>query len=87
MLEYQNTKMFLQKVTLQIGQKKFLPLKRLKTLFLGHMLLVTLKEKELLERFMKKNCKKRNHKEFRIKKVIEKKGDKLYIKWKGYDIS
>ena len=25
-----------------------------------------------------------NQKEFRIEKVLKKKGDKLYIKWKGY---
>ena len=25
--------------------------------------------------------------EFRIEKIIKKKGDKLYVKWKGYDNS
>ena len=35
---------------------------------------------------MKKNCKRlQNKKEFRIKKVLKSKGDKLYVKWKGYD--
>ena len=43
--------------------------------------------KELLKPFMKKNCKKTNQKEFRIEKVIKKKGNKLYVKWKGYDKS
>ena len=33
---------------------------------------------------MKKNCKKTNQKEFRIEKVLKKKGDKFYVKWKGY---
>ena len=28
-----------------------------------------------------------NQQEFRIEKVIKKKGDKLYVKWKGYDNS
>ena len=41
---------------------------------------------------MKKNCKKlikkkKKKKKIRIKKVIKKKGDKLYVKWKGYDSS
>ena len=36
---------------------------------------------------MKKNCKKANQKEFRVGKLIKKKGDKLYVKWKGYDCS
>ena len=46
-----------------------------------------LKGKKLLEHFMKKNCRlqKTNQEEFRIKKVIKKKGNKLYLKWKGYD--
>ena len=51
------------------------------------MLLVILMVKTLLEHFMKKNCKKTNRKEFRTEKVIKKKGDKLYVKWKGYDNS
>ena len=36
---------------------------------------------------MKTNCKKTNQKEFRIGKVIKRKGDKLYVKWKGNDSS
>ena len=28
-----------------------------------------------------------NQQEFRIEKVTERKGDKLYVKWKGYDNS
>ena len=37
---------------------------------------------------LKKNCKKKkNQKEFRVDKVIKKKGDKLYVRWKGYDNS
>ena len=35
---------------------------------------------------LQKNCKKKkNQKEFRVDKVIKKKGDKLYVRWKGYD--
>ena len=30
---------------------------------------------------------KTNQKEFRIEKVFKRKGDKLYVKWKGYDNS
>ena len=38
---------------------------------------------------MKKNCKKqtKKKKKKRIEKVIRKKGNKLYVKWKGYDNS
>ena len=33
---------------------------------------------------MKRNFKKTNQEEFGIEKVIKRKGDKLYAKWKGY---
>ena len=41
----------------------------------------------MLEPFMKKNFKEIKQKEFRIEKVIKRRGNKLYIKWKGYDNS
>ena len=44
-------------------------------------------EKKLWEVFMKKNLQKTNQKEFRIEKVIKSKGNKLYVKWKGYNNS
>ena len=72
--------MFLQKVTLQIGPRKSLGLKKLRILCCGNMLLMILTGKKLSELFMKKNSKKQ---EFRIRKVIKRKGDKLYVKWKG----
>ena len=28
---------------------------------------------------------KTNHKEFTVEKVIRRNGDKLYLKWQGYD--
>ena len=44
-------------------------------------------EKKLLERFMKKRLEKKNQTEITIVKVIKKKGEKSYIKWKGNDNS
>ena len=32
-----------------------------------------------------KELQKTNQKEFRIEKVIKRKDDKLYVKWKGYN--
>ena len=52
LLKYENIKTFLQKTMLQID-KKFLRLKKLKTLYCRHFLLVILTEKKLLERFPK----------------------------------
>ena len=85
LLEHQNIKINLLKAMFQIGLKKFLWLKTLKTLRPRHMLLVTLKVKKLLQCLTNKNCKKNKPK--RVKKVIKRKGDKLYVKWKGYDNS
>ena len=42
---------------------------------------------EIVGSFYEKRLQKANQKEFRIKKVIRKKGDKLYVKWKGYNNS
>ena len=38
---------------------------------------------EVAEIFYQKELKKTNQKEFRVEKVIKRKGDKLYVKWKG----
>ena len=42
---------------------------------------------EIIGRFYEKKIAKDYQKEFRIEKVLGKKGDKLYVKWKGYDNS
>ena len=42
--------------------------------------------KKLLEHFMKKNYRRLIKKNL-DRKVIKRKGDKLYVKWKGYDSS
>ena len=42
---------------------------------------------EIIGKFYEKELQKLDQQEFRIEKVIRKKGDKLYAKWKGYDNS
>ena len=42
---------------------------------------------EIIGTFYEKELQKTNQQEFRIEKVIKKKGDKLYVKWKSYDSS
>ena len=51
-------KNFFLKDTCQISLKKFLLLVKLKIQFYGHILLMILMVKKLLEHFMKKNCKR-----------------------------
>ena len=40
--------------------------------------------KEIIGTFYEKELQKITQQEFRIEKVIKKKGNKLYVKWKGY---
>ena len=42
---------------------------------------------EIIGTFYEKELQNANQKEFRIEKVIKKKGDKLFVKWKGYNNS
>ena len=42
---------------------------------------------EIVGSFYEKELQKTNQKEFRIKKVIKTKGNRLYVKWKGYNNS
>ena len=42
---------------------------------------------EIIGTFYEKEQQKTNQKEFRIEKVIKRKSDKLYVKWKCYDNS
>ena len=40
---------------------------------------------EITGRFYEKELQNTNQKEFRIEKVFKRKGNKLYVKWKGYE--
>ena len=40
---------------------------------------------EIIRTFYERGLQKTNQKEFRIEKVIKRKGVKFYVKWKGYD--
>ena len=42
---------------------------------------------KIIGAFYEKELQNTNQKKFRIEKVLKKKGDKLYVKWKGYDNS
>ena len=42
---------------------------------------------EITGSFYEKELQKTNPEKFRIEKIIKRKGDKFYVKWKGYDNS
>ena len=46
-----------------------------------------LKGEEIVGTCHEKELQKTSQKEFTIEKVIKRKGNKLYVKWKGYDNS
>ena len=77
MLGLQSTKTFLINDILKIGQKKFLLLVKLKTKF----------REKIAGSFYEKEMQKTSQGKFRIEKLIIRKGDKLYVKWKRYDNS
>ena len=58
-------------------------IKKVKKLHHANMQYKILMMKKLLKLFMKMNFKKINQTDFRVKKVIKVKGEKLYVKRKG----
>ena len=77
MLGYQNIKTFWQKALFQILSKKILWLKKLKNNEPWTYVINDLDDEEIVGTFYKKELQKRNQKEFRVEKVIKRKGGKL----------
>ena len=67
--------------------KKYLLLKKVKNTVPRTYVINDLNGEEYIGTFYEKELQKTNQEEFRIEKVIRRKGDKLYVKWKGYDNS
>ena len=62
-------------------------IKKVKTIVLWIYVINDLNRDEIVGTFYKNELQKTNQKEFRIEKVIRKNGDKLDVKWKGYNNS
>ena len=62
-------------------------IKEIKNTVLWIYVINDLNGEEISGTFYEKELQKIDQQEFRIEKVIRKKGDKLYVKWKGYDSS
>ena len=60
-------------------------IKRIKNTVPWTYVINDLNGEESIGTFYEKELKKTNQEEFRIEKIIKKKGNKLYVKWKGYD--
>ena len=62
-------------------------IKKIKNTVPWTFVLNDLNGEEIIATFYENQLQKTNQKEFRIEKVLKKKGDKLYLKWKGYNNS
>ena len=76
LLEYQNIKIFLQKVTLQIGLRKFFVIEKVKSIVPWTYSISDLNREESVGTFYENKLQKTTQKEFRFEKVIKRKGDK-----------
>ena len=62
-------------------------IKKIKNTVQWTYVLNDLNGEEIIGTFYENELQKTNQKEFRIEKARKKKGDKLYVKWKGYNNS
>ena len=78
----------LQKVTLQneVSEEVF-ENKKVKYIVPWTYTIIYFNDEEIVEKLYEKKLQKINQTEFRVKKVIKRKGEKIYVKWKGYDDS
>ena len=83
-LKYKNV--FAKSYTPNCFEKVFI-VNKVQNTFPWTYLINDLNGAEIKGSFYEKELQKTNQKEFKIEKVIKKKGDKLYLKWKGYDNS
>ena len=79
MLEHDNIKIFLQKITLQIGLKKLLWLKVKNTMQWTYVI-NDLDGEEIFGTYYENQWQKTNQKKFIIEKLIKRNGGKLYVK-------
>ena len=61
--------------------------KKVKTIVSWTYVINDLNGEKIIGSFYEKELRKTNQKQFRIEKVIKRKGNKLYVKWKGYNNS
>ena len=66
------------------SEKKFV-VKKTKNTVPWIYVISDLNGEQLWEVFMKKNCKRLMKKNLELKKILKTKGNKLYVKWKGYN--
>ena len=81
MLEFQNTKTFF---TSNWSDEVFV-VSKIKNTVPWTYAVSDLNGEDITGSFYEKELQKTSQKKFRIEKVLKRKGDKLYVRWKGYD--
>ena len=83
MLEYQNIKIFFSKRCVPNLSEKVFVVKKVKNTVTWTYFISDLKGEEIVGTFYEKELQKTNPKEFRVKKVIKRKGNKLMLNGKA----
>ena len=79
------TEIFLQRLSTKLN--KVFVIKKVKDTSPWTYVMEDLKDEEIVRTFYKKKLQKTKQNIFRIEKILEKKANKLYFTWKGYDNS
>ena len=87
MSEFKSIKIFFLKVISPNWSEEVFVVDKVQNTVPWTYLINDLNGEEIKGSFYEKQLQKTNQKEFSIKKVIKKKGNKLYVKWKGYNNS
>ena len=81
-----NLNIFAREYTQNWSEEVFI-ISKIKNTFPWTYVISDLNAEPITGSFYEKELKKTSQEKFRIEKIINRKGDKLYIKWKGYDNS
>ena len=71
----------------QNWSKEVFVIKKVKNTVLWTYVVSDFNGEEIVGTFYKKESQKTNQKEYIVENLINRKGNKLYVKWKGYDSS
>ena len=85
MLEFQNMKTFFAKGYTPNWSEEVFIINKIKKAVPWTYSISDLNGDEITGSFYEKELQKTSQEKFRIEKVLKRKGDKLHVKWKGYD--
>ena len=86
-LKFQNTKTFFSKGYTQNCLEELFVVIEIKNTVPRTYVISDLNGEPVIGRFYEKELQNTSQEKFRIEKVLKRKGDKLFVKWKEYDNS